>query len=142
MKLRSDDFHQLPLHKACNITSVYYVTCERECLQDSAWIRVKTFVGVTMTFNKVISKLSQWQNFAIIRKNLDSATTTFAKCCHKFIGLKLFELVVFWFFKQTFFSLDLVIIAFQRAFVINSQLLAFIAAWAFRTLMKIFSKEK
>ena len=28
----------------------------------------KTFVGITMVFTKVISKLSQWQDFAVVKK--------------------------------------------------------------------------
>ena len=78
-----------PLCEACNIASVNHITSERECLQDSAWKKVKTFVGVTMTFTKVISELSQRQSFAVIRKNLGSTTTVFAKCHHKFRGLLL-----------------------------------------------------
>ena len=60
-----------PLSEACNITGVNHITSERECVRDSAWKRVKAFVGVTMTFTKVISKLLRRQNFAVVRKNLD-----------------------------------------------------------------------
>ena len=76
-----------PLREACNITNVYQVTSERECLRDSARKRIKTFVGVTMTFTKVISKLSRRQNFAVVRKNLDDTTMAFAECRPKFRGL-------------------------------------------------------
>ena len=76
-----------PLRDACNITSVNHVTSEGECLRDSARKRVKTFVGVTMTFTKVMSKLSRRQNFAVVRKNLDDTTTAFAECRRKFRGL-------------------------------------------------------
>ena len=34
-----------------------------------------------MVFTKVISKLSQWQNFAVIRKNLGGTTMAFAEYC-------------------------------------------------------------
>ena len=85
-----------PLREAWNIKSVNHVTNERECLGDSAWKRVKTFVGVKMTFTKVISKLLRRQNFAVVRKNLDSTTTAFAECRRKFRGLGIqFHLTVF-----------------------------------------------
>ena len=32
----------------------------------------------------MISKLSRWQNFAVIRKNIDGTTSTFAECRRKF----------------------------------------------------------
>ena len=80
--------HLKPFCEACNIASVNQVTTEQECLQDSAQKRVKTFVGITVVFAKVISKLSQWQNFAVIRKSLEGTTTVFAECCHKFRGLR------------------------------------------------------
>ena len=48
-----------PLREACNITSANYVTSEREYLRNSACKIVKTFVGVTITFTKVIPKLSR-----------------------------------------------------------------------------------
>ena len=48
----------LDLFKNCN-----------ENAYDSARKRVfKTFVGITMVFTKVISKLSQWQDFAVVKK--------------------------------------------------------------------------
>ena len=48
----------LDLFKNCN-----------ENAYDSAQKRVfKTFVGITMVFTKVISKLSQWQDFAVVKK--------------------------------------------------------------------------
>ena len=42
-----------------------------------------------MTFTKVISKLLRQQNFAVLRKNLDSTTTAFAECHRKLEGCQL-----------------------------------------------------
>ena len=47
------------LCSACNITSVNHVTSMRECLRGRAYKTVKTFIGVTMAFTKMISKLSR-----------------------------------------------------------------------------------
>ena len=38
----------------------------RQCLKEN-----KDIFGVTMFFTKMISKLSQWPNFTVIRKNFD-----------------------------------------------------------------------
>ena len=40
-----------------------------------------------MAFTKVIPKLSQQKNFAVVRKNLDGNMTAFAECRYQFRGL-------------------------------------------------------
>ena len=66
---------------------VNHIRSELECLQDSAWMRVKTLFGVAMVFTEVTSKLSQQQNFAVIRKNFDGTSKAFATYHRKFRGL-------------------------------------------------------
>ena len=63
-----------------------HVISERECRGDC--LKKSTFVGVTMNFTKVISKLLRRQNFAVVRKNLDGTTAAFAECCRKLRGLE------------------------------------------------------
>ena len=41
-------------------------------------MRVKILFGVEMAFTEVIPKLSQQQNFPVIRKNFDSTSKAFA----------------------------------------------------------------
>ena len=67
--------------------AVNHIKSELECLWDSAWMTVKTLFGVAIVFTEVISKLSQQQNFAVIRKNFDSTSKAFATYHRKFRGL-------------------------------------------------------
>ena len=108
MKLGSEDFHQLFqtstwgwcykwFVEESNLVNLHWIfskavnqiTSEQECLPGSAWKRVKAFVGVTMVFTKVISKLLRPQSFVVIRKNLNGTITVFAECHCKFKGLVL-----------------------------------------------------
>ena len=76
-----------PLREACNITNVNHVTSkQRECLRDSARKRVKTFVGVTITFTKVISKLLRQQKFC--RRKKKPRRHYDGICRRKFRGLQ------------------------------------------------------
>ena len=90
MKWRNDNFHQLfktimwglqhynwfgEESGLVNLNWIFskavnHITSKLECLRDSASKRLKTFVGLTMVFTKVIYKLSQWENFAFLRKTL------------------------------------------------------------------------
>ena len=71
------------------LKSVNHITSEQECLWGRAWTRVKAFVDVIMALIKVISEISWWQNFAIIRKNVSGTMAAFAQCCYKFRELRI-----------------------------------------------------